>query len=96
MDKFQNTSRFSQDTYENMHTAQAALLSAGGTIEAIRALCNQEEDIVVRGKRNLTKGNYGRIDSVFAIVRPPGHHAHCSVINGFCFFNNVALAAKVA
>jgi histone deacetylase 6 len=36
------------------------------------------------------------IDSVFAIVRPPGHHAHCSDIGGFCFFNNVAVAARVA
>jgi len=36
------------------------------------------------------------IDSVFAIVRPPGHHAHCSAICGFCFFNNVAVAARVA
>jgi histone deacetylase 6 len=42
------------------------------------------------------KDSYGDVDSVFAVVRPPGHHAHCSIINGFCFFNNVAVAAKVA
>ena len=36
------------------------------------------------------------VDSAFAIVRPPGHHAHCSAIGGFCFFNNVAVAARVA
>jgi histone deacetylase 6 len=29
-------------------------------------------------------------------VRPPGHHAHCSSIGGFCFLNNVAVAARVA
>lgn len=29
-------------------------------------------------------------------MRPPGHHAHCSAIGGFCFFNNVAVAARVA
>ena len=29
-------------------------------------------------------------------MRPPGHHAHCSDIGGFCFFNNVAVAARVA
>jgi histone deacetylase 6 len=29
-------------------------------------------------------------------VRPPGHHAHCADIGGFCFFNNVAVAARVA
>lgn len=29
-----------------------------------------------------------------AIVRPPGHHAMESEYNGYCFFNNVAIAAK--
>ena len=36
------------------------------------------------------------VDTAFAIVRPPGHHAHCSDIGGFCFFNNVGVAARVA
>ena len=36
-----NTSRFSKDTYENKHTAQAAYLAAGGTVEAVRALCQE-------------------------------------------------------
>jgi acetoin utilization deacetylase AcuC-like enzyme len=29
-------------------------------------------------------------------VRPPGHHAHSDYPSGFCFFNNVAVAAKYA
>lgn len=32
----------------------------------------------------------------YAIIRPPGHHAHENIQNGFCFFNNVAVAAKHA
>ena len=32
----------------------------------------------------------------FCIVRPPGHHAHADMNQGFCFFNNVALAAQLA
>lgn len=31
-----------------------------------------------------------------AIIRPPGHHAMKSEFNGYCFFNNVAIAAQLA
>ncbi len=30
----------------------------------------------------------------FAVSRPPGHHASENMASGFCFFNNVAIAAK--
>ena len=38
----------------------------------------------------------GRIDSGFACVRPPGHHARRDDAMGFCLFNNVAVAAHKA
>ncbi|EFI28108.1 histone deacetylase clr3 [Coprinopsis cinerea okayama7 len=37
----------------------------------------------------------GLVQKSFAIVRPPGHHAEPDEHMGFCFFNNVAVAARV-
>ncbi len=38
----------------------------------------------------------GELDNAFCAVRPPGHHACRDTAMGFCFFNNVAIAAKYA
>ena len=38
----------------------------------------------------------GELENAFCMVRPPGHHATRSKAMGFCFFNNVAVAAKYA
>ena len=38
----------------------------------------------------------GELENAFCCVRPPGHHATRSKAMGFCFFNNVAVAAKYA
>jgi histone deacetylase 6 len=54
-----------------------AKLSAGGAIEACRAVAS------------------GRVKNAMAVIRPPGHHAEHDKPGGFCFFDNVAIAAKV-
>jgi len=36
----------------------------------------------------------GRSDNAFILCRPPGHHAEHNRALGFCFINNIAIAAK--
>ncbi|KAG8936674.1 Histone deacetylase hda1 [Tulasnella sp. 418] len=62
--------------YIHPRTPEAALLSAGGVIEATLAVAR------------------GQVKNSFANVRPPGHHAEPDEHMGFCFFNNVAIAAR--
>ncbi len=38
----------------------------------------------------------GELENAFCATRPPGHHATRHQAMGFCFFNNVAIAAKHA
>jgi acetoin utilization deacetylase AcuC-like enzyme len=36
----------------------------------------------------------GAVDNAFCAVRPPGHHAEVNRAMGFCYFNNIAIAAR--
>ncbi|RMF18480.1 MAG: histone deacetylase family protein [Gammaproteobacteria bacterium] len=38
----------------------------------------------------------GEFDTAFCATRPPGHHAERNRAMGFCFFNNIAIAAQRA
>lgn len=34
------------------------------------------------------------VDEVYALCRPPGHHAYADMAGGFCYLNNAAIAAE--
>jgi acetoin utilization deacetylase AcuC-like enzyme len=38
----------------------------------------------------------GEVQNAFCAIRPPGHHAESAKAMGFCFFNNIAVAARHA
>jgi acetoin utilization deacetylase AcuC-like enzyme len=67
------------------NTGTTALRAVGGIMAAVDAVCS------------------GAANNVFCALRPPGHHAHNDAHKdgpcqgeGFCFFNNVAVAARYA
>jgi acetoin utilization deacetylase AcuC-like enzyme len=48
---------------------------------------------VVTGIKKILDKSY---ENGYCIVRPPGHHANMDEPLGFCLYNNVAVAAKLA
>jgi len=70
-----------EDNYENKHTFSAAKIAVDATLTGVDSLLNPTDHSVSKS---------------YAIVRPPGHHAHEEIHSGFCFFNNVAIAAMHA
>ncbi len=71
------------DTGLSARSYEIACLAAGGLLNGVDALLNPQSEI-----RNPK--------SIFAFVRPPGHHAEPERGMGFCLFNNVAIAAAYA
>lgn len=58
-----------------------------GTFPAAKAAA----DSALEGAEVLLEGEK---DRVFALSRPPGHHADREFYGGMCFFNNAAIAAR--
>jgi len=76
-------SQLDPDTGLSARSYEIACLAAGGLLQGIDALLTHDP-----GTRTPR--------SIFAFVRPPGHHAEPERGMGFCLFNNVAIAAMYA
>jgi acetoin utilization deacetylase AcuC-like enzyme len=57
-----------------------------GTWTAARAAA----DVALTGAQAIANGEPG----AFALTRPPGHHAGRDLFGGYCYLNNVAIAAE--
>lgn len=70
----------SKDLVWNEHTFDAALFAAGCAIECVDKVTRRDDGCA----------------RAISVTRPPGHHASAGSAGGFCFLNNVALAAQYA
>ena len=72
----------------------------GGYIEADTAVSPKSYDVALRAAgaacNAVERVMRGEDKQALCLVRPPGHHALEKSAMGFCLFNNIAVAARVA
>ncbi len=72
----------------------------GGWLDPDTVMCPKSYEVALYAAGGLLTAVEAvmkeEVDSAFALVRPPGHHALSSRAMGFCIFNNMAIAAKFA
>ncbi len=77
---------------------EACMLDLGELDNADNQICPQTYEtalLAVGGILNTVDMLMeGKIDNAFCAVRPPGHHAETNQALGFCYFNNIAIAAR--
>ena len=83
------------DQLNIMSPAHGMILAATDTPMSIGSLnaAYQATSCVMEALDDIIQS---RVDRAFCAVRPPGHHAENNKSMGFCFLNNIAIAAKKA
>ncbi len=76
-----------------------AISQAGGGMITIDTTINEHTFDIAKLSAGATKQAVDLVDQnkaqrSFAVVRPPGHHAEYNSAGGFCYFNNIAIAAE--
>ena len=90
------------DTYSCKDSKLAANLSCGIVIDLVKRFLRPltSRDLLLRRltacPSNDARVLGGETRNGFGGIRPPGHHAEADEAMGFCMYNNVAVAAKVA
>jgi acetoin utilization deacetylase AcuC-like enzyme len=69
-----------------LYSFDSATPLTAGTWSAARL----SAEITLTAQRAISAGD----DAVFALTRPPGHHAGSDFFGGYCFINNAAVAAQ--
>ena len=86
---------------EHIRSIKAAVPDSGWrSLDSDTHLCPDSLTAALRAAGGAVKAvdmvMSGEADNVFVATRPPGHHCERETAMGFCFFGNVALAAKHA
>lgn len=71
-----------------LDTYKAAWNAAQITLTATQELARLAENYQNDGERK------DHPPGVYALVRPPGHHAQSDMCGGYCYLNNLAIAAQ--
>lgn len=84
---------------ERLYTLVTGTASAGyGQIDGDTVFCPETAEVALLAPgaalTAVREVMAGTVSRAMALVRPPGHHATRSRAMGFCFFNNVAVAAR--
>lgn len=87
------------DTILSPATYDAALHGVGAALMAVDDICGDithDNSSVSPSPSRLRAWQQSKTTKAFCATRPPGHHAEPDTAMGFCFFNNIFIAARHA